>query len=313
MNLDFPRISVVIPLYNKAAYVRRAIESVLAQGEAVTEVIVVDDGSTDDSAARVAAMASPKLRLVKQENGGVSVARNRGIEEASGEFICFLDADDVYLPGFVDEISRLIADFPGATVFATRYMRRWPDGREAPNYLPRMIDPNSVQMVGNVFKAWSRASFFHIGSACVRRKAFFDNDIFFPKGENVGEDQDLIFRLFEVSEVAFSPKPLMAYSQEVENSLYSALPDYVLPCYQRLAQRASSPDYPAQHRQGACRVVSVSYLNVARSLISEGKRKSAVGLIFSAKASLHQTYWLRTLVRLLMPDVLLKMLWFKWI
>ena len=310
---ETPRISVVMPLYNKAAYVQRAIESVLMQSDAVSEVIVVDDGSTDDSVARVEAMHCPKVRLVRQNNGGVSAARKRGIEEAKEDFICFLDADDVYLSGFVEEISSLIDRFPTATVYATGYLRRWPDGHEAENYLPRVIDQNSAQIVCRVFRAWSRSSFFHIGSSCVRKRTFFEHDIFFPMGENVGEDQDVIFRLFEVGNVAFSPRPLMAYTQGVADSLYNSLPDYVLPCYRRLAQRIRSGTFPAQHKNGARRVVSVSYLNVARLLLAKGKRAAAARLMFSAGATAHQTYWIRICVRLLLPSAVFKMPWLKWI
>ncbi len=302
-----------MPLYNKSEYVLRAIESVLAQGEAVSEVVVVDDGSTDGGAAKVEALHDPRVRLVRKENGGVSSARNRGIEEARSEFVAFLDADDVYLAGFADEMVNLIERFPQAIIFATSYLRRWPDGRETANYLPHVIKNNKFQIVDNAFRAWSRSSFFHIGSSCMRRKVFFEKSIFFPLGENIGEDQDLIFRLMEAGEVAFSPKPLMAYSQEVENSLYSALPDYVLPCYHRLDQRVRSASYPMRHKKGARRVVSVSYLNVARILIGKGKRTESARLVFSAQAVLFPTYWLRTLARLSLPNVLLKMLWLEWV
>ena len=308
-----PRISVVMPLYNKSAYVLRAIESALAQGEAILEVVVVDDGSTDGGAAKVEALHDPRVRLVRKENGGVSSARNRGIEEARSEFVAFLDADDVYLAGFADEMANLIERFPQAIVYATSYLRRWPDGRETANYLPHVIENNKMQIVDKAFRAWSRSSFFHIGSSCVRRKIFFERRVFFPLGENIGEDQDVIFRLMEAGEVAFSPKPLMAYSQGITNSLYSALPDYVLPCYHRLDQRVRSASYPMRHKKGARRVVAVSYLNAARILMDKGKRIEAVGLVFSVRAVLFPTYWLRTLARLSLPNVLLKMLWLKWI
>lgn len=308
-----PRISVVMPLYNKSAYVLRAVESVLDQGEAILEVVVVDDGSTDDGPARLEALAHPKIRLIRKQNGGVSSARNRGIEEARGEYVTFLDADDAYLQGFIAEILELINRYPEANIFATSYVRRWPDGREVENYLPRMIERNKPQIIGHALKAWSRSSFFHIGSSCVRRKVFFEKNIFFPLGENIGEDQDVIFQLIESGEVAFSPKPLMAYSQLVSNSLYSVLPDYVLPCYQRLAMRAWSADYPVKHKNGARRIVSVSYLNVARVLIDRGKRLEAARLVFSLRSALHTTYWLRMLVRLSLPDVLIRMSWLKWI
>ncbi len=313
MSAQLPRISVVIPLYNKAQYVQRAVESALAQGDAILEVIVVDDGSTDDSAAQVEALNHVKIRLVKKPNGGVSSARNRGINDARGDFVAFLDADDFYMPGFAAEILYLIEHFPDAGVYATGFNSRGSDGRMHANYLPRSIDANKAQVIRQPFKAWSRVVFFHIGSVCVRRDIFFQRNIFFPLGENIGEDTDVIFRLIETGEIAFSPKPLMTYSLEVKNSLYSNKPDYVLPCYTRLAERARSSGYPHRLRAGAYRVVSVSYLNATRILLGKGRRAAAARLLFSARLSPHPSYWLRTLIRLCLPNGLLKIRWLKWL
>ena len=102
------RVSVIIPLFNKAPYVRRALESVSAQRFADFEVIVVDDGSTDAGAQMVAAYDDHRVRLIRQENLGPGAARNRGIKEARGEFVAFLDADDEWLPEYLEESVSLL-------------------------------------------------------------------------------------------------------------------------------------------------------------------------------------------------------------
>ncbi len=294
--MPLPRISVVMPLYNKEKYVVRAVESALSQETAVHEVIVVDDGSTDSGPAHVAALGDARVRLIRQPNGGVSSARNAGIELATGEYVAFLDADDVWLPGFVGELLVLMRQFPQAGLYATAYVRVWPDGKQEDAYLPASLDGSEKQLVADPFRAWSRSAFFFTSSLCARRAILLGHGIRFPLGESQGEDQDVIFQLMEAGEVAFSPKALTEYTQAVPDSLSSSLPDKVLPCYVRLLQRARTPGYPARHRRGALRVVAVNYLNVARTLMAKGERREAAGLIVSRDAMRHPSYWLRTLL-----------------
>ena len=104
-----------MPLYNKAPYVARALASVVAQTFPDFEVIVVDDGSTDRSAEIVGEFPNPRVHLIRQRNLGPGAARNRGIQEAHGDLVAFLDADDEWLPGYLSESVRLL-DEAGARV-----------------------------------------------------------------------------------------------------------------------------------------------------------------------------------------------------
>ncbi len=123
-----PRISIVMPLYNKVTTVADSIASVLAQTVTDWELIVVNDGSTDEGGGVVSALHDPRIRLVTQTNSGVSAARNRGIAETRTELVTFLDADDVWLPTFLEIILALWRDFPQAQWFATSYIIEEPDG-----------------------------------------------------------------------------------------------------------------------------------------------------------------------------------------
>src|SRR6188472_2158781 len=108
-----PDVSVIIPAFNAAESIRTAVESVLAERSVALECLVVDDGSTDGTAATVEALASgdPRLILLRQpENGGVSAARNRALEAARGEWIAFVDADDRQLPGGLAALVRAAHD-----------------------------------------------------------------------------------------------------------------------------------------------------------------------------------------------------------
>lgn len=111
--------SVVIPLYNKRPYIRRAVESVLKQKFANFELIVVDDGSTDNGAAELVDVLDPRLKVVQQRNQGVGAARNAGLAHASGAWVAFLDADDAWMPSHLEELHRIAMAHPNAGLIST--------------------------------------------------------------------------------------------------------------------------------------------------------------------------------------------------
>ena len=116
-------ISVIIPCYNKEAFIAEALDSVLQQTyiNAIKEIIVVDDGSTDNTASVIKEKAalSPIIKYVYQKNGGVSAARNTGIENATGDYVAFLDADDLWLPDKIERQSKALEQHPEVGLFYT--------------------------------------------------------------------------------------------------------------------------------------------------------------------------------------------------
>ena len=100
--MSSPTVSIVVPLYNKGKYIERALNSVIGQSFPDLEIIVVDDGSTDDGPEKVLTFTDPRIQLVKQKNKGPGEARNKGLSLARGKYVAFLDADDEYLPSFLE-------------------------------------------------------------------------------------------------------------------------------------------------------------------------------------------------------------------
>ena len=123
------KYSVVIPLYNKEHYIAGTLRSVLTQTFPDYEVIVVDDGSTDHSLQACKEVRSDKIRVVQQVNQGVSAARNKGIELAAGEYICFLDADDTWHPDYLQNIETIVQKYPQSDIFVTAYRIIYANGR----------------------------------------------------------------------------------------------------------------------------------------------------------------------------------------
>ena len=204
-------ISVIIPLYNKAASIAQALDSVLAQECQDFEVVVVDDGSTDGGAAVVENYGDPRIRLVRQENAGVSAARNRGIEEAKGEYVAFLDADDVWLPGFLSEIGVLQKEFPQCRAQATAYINN--RGNERSSIILNKL-PFSAErgVLANYFEVAS-CSHPPVCSICVciERRLLLEIGGF-PVGIKSGEDLLTWARVAVRTDWAYSVRAMAQYN-----------------------------------------------------------------------------------------------------
>ncbi len=130
-----PSVSVVIPCYNGERYLREALESALGQTRAPDEILLLDDGSIDES-AEIARSFGPRVTVISQKNVGQSATRNRGIDEARGDFIAFLDADDIWLPEKIERQLRLLEATPSLDVIYTPYFSLTPDGATQPVSVP---------------------------------------------------------------------------------------------------------------------------------------------------------------------------------
>lgn len=212
---DLPAISVIIPLYNKGPYIARALNSILAQTFQDFEVIVVDDGSTDDGAEVVRGFEDPRIRLIQQENRGVSAARNKGIEEAKAELIAFLDADDEWLPSFLRTILRLREMFPDAGAYATAY---YSQGKNKTHDLKINTLPEKPWegIIPRYFLTATFGSPISSSSICVP-KTVFSNIGSFIEGEWWGEDVEMWGRIALHYNIAFSWDYGAVYHCEAEN------------------------------------------------------------------------------------------------
>lgn len=212
------KFSVVIPLYNKAPYVAKAIGSVLAQTFADFELIIVDDGSRDDSAqiAEKAIAGRGNCRLIRQENAGVSVARNNGVALSQGEYLCFLDADDWWASNFLEEMSKLIDEFPKAGIYGTAYTIVNETKRKT-RVAPIGVEPGFAKGYINYCQVYAKTLAMPLwtGAVCIPR-AVFDEMKGFPKGIKLGEDFLLWIRIALQHKVAFLNKPLAYYNQDVD-------------------------------------------------------------------------------------------------
>ena len=212
------KFSVIIPLYNKAPYVTKAIGSVLAQTFADFELIIVDDGSKDNSfsLALKAIEGSSNCHIYKQENAGVSVARNNGVALSQGEYLCFLDADDWWAPTFLEEMSNLIAEFPEAGIYGTGYTIV-NETRHKTRVSPIGVESGFEKGYINYCQVYAKTLAMPLTSISVAiPRLVFDEMKGFPKGIKLGEDFLLWIRIASKYKVAFLNKPLVYYNQDVD-------------------------------------------------------------------------------------------------
>ncbi|MGC8724667.1 MAG: glycosyltransferase family 2 protein [Acidobacteriota bacterium] len=206
-HVTTPAFSIVMPLWNKEATVGRAIESVLAQTVQDWELIIVNDGSTDESAAAASRFQDPRIRMVHQENQGVSAARNRGVAEAKADWVAFLDADDEWLPDFLETVAGLRRKFPEAALCGTGYFYKRTSGapRQAP--VRGMRGRAWEGLLEDYFRLASASAPPLWSSAVAARKAALEAIGGFPAGVTAGEDLLTWARLAARFPVAYSSEP----------------------------------------------------------------------------------------------------------
>lgn len=208
------RFSVIMPLYNKAPYVRKAVESVVEQTYGDWELIVVDDCSTDGSATVVEKIVDPRIRIVRLGvNGGVGAARNRAVAESTAAHICFLDADDWWEPTFLEEMAGLVERHPGAGIYGTGYYIV-KNGRK--RVAPIGVDEGFTEGEINYCQVYARTLCMPLTSisVCMPRRVF-DEAGGFPTDVKLGEDFLLWLRIALTHKTVLLNRPLANYNQDV--------------------------------------------------------------------------------------------------
>ena len=222
-----PKLSVIIPLYNKAPYVKKALESVFAQTYTDFELIIVDDGSSDDSLAIAKQCITDRcavdrhdgcrsalpVEIIEQANSGVSAARNNGVSTSSGDYIAFLDADDWWEPTFLEKMAQLIEDYPEAGLYASNYIY-YKSGKT------RVAVSNIETGYFNYPKAYYEGGAMPVTSiSVVIPRKVFDETGGFPLGIKLGEDFLLWAKIAMQYKVAFLNEPLAWYNNDVPATL----------------------------------------------------------------------------------------------
>ena len=212
-----PFFSVVIPLYNKQNFIAETIENVLKQSFQDFEIIVVDDGSTDNSLSIAKKFKDNRIKIYQQKNSGPSTARNKGIELSESTYIALLDADDIWRENHLEELHRSIQKFPDAALFCNAYQLKLQENftHDATYNLQNMHD---IQIVEDYFSA----SVIH-PIAWTSAVAFNKQDFWslggFDTSITSGQDIDLWIKFGLNKKVVFNPSYTACYDKTVPASL----------------------------------------------------------------------------------------------
>lgn len=209
-------LSIIVPAYNYATTLRRALVSVIPQLTDSHELIVIDDGSIDDTPAVVAELAREfpgRFRYVRKDNGGLSSARNRGIQESSGDFLIFLDADDELLPEALARLESHISSHPDTRMVVGGHISVWPDGRTR-EHRPKQIPADPVRCLRDYLL--DKNLVISNGACAMHRNVFSRGS--YPESFRSAEDIPVFAQTLAYYPCSILPAPL-AYIHKHDDSL----------------------------------------------------------------------------------------------
>ena len=269
--------SVIIPVYNGAEFIEKAIDSVFAQSRSDWELIVVNDGSGDATAEILRKYYDvQRVRVITQENAGVSAARNRGIAEANGSHIAFLDADDVWHSDHLEVMGRLIERYPSAGLYGSFTRTELVNGGmiDRSEYF---IGQSDSVLLDNFLEEYYRdksAKLFTVITTCIPRHVF-DKVGGFPVGCRIGEDLELTLRIAAYYPVALTGRATATYIKEnsVATKENSFDPDWRF--FDTVSDLYEDESIPKLRRESLRRLMQWFTMRRCRHYMIDGRRRDA--------------------------------------
>jgi len=214
-------ISVVMPLFNKVAFVEKAITSVLSQTYQDFELLIVNDGSTDSSLQKVAGFEDVRIKILSTHNKGVSAARNTGVKEAVNDYVALLDADDWWAPTYLEEIVKMITAFPENKLFASGRTHVFSEKEVA--YTNSLLPKKGEIGLVNHFRVIAKyLPAINSSNLTVQKNYFLEKGGFNEVMQHF-EDHECWLRLALKQPIVFVNKPLSFYNKNVQESMSQTL------------------------------------------------------------------------------------------
>lgn len=306
-----PSISVVVPCYNAERWIAATLRSVLAQDWPGLEIIVVDDGSADGSAALVQ-REFPNVMLIRQPNAGVAAARNRGIERARGDWVAFIDADDIWLPGKLRAQWQALAGAPQARMACSAW-RVWASSQPEP---PALLLAETAAQAGDAQRWAGPSGWIYpqllLGcqvwtSTVLVQRALLAEIGGFDTSLRIGEDYDLWLRASRASPILRVAQPLALYRRHPASITRGApLANYQAIVVERALARwgYTSPDGRAARKADVERALAATWCDFAGAHLAAGNPQCARdGAMLSLRMRWRQVAGWKLLARSLVQAV----------
>lgn len=305
------QFSVIIPLFNKGPYIERAVHSVLQQSLKNFEIIIVDDGSTDNGAEIVKKISDHRICVVSQQNKGVSAARNTGALRARSLYLAFLDADDTWQPEFLQRVADLIEEYPSAGIYGTSNFFIYPNGKRVSENFSDIFEGKKTGIISDYFGLFAkiRKSPFSNSNLCIP-KAVFEWAGGYREGVRLTEDSDLWCRIALKYQVAFDSSPLATYYLAVPGSTQDTFHPREYQVVTTLKEALQSGEVNPVVAGSVRKLIAFKQLALVKRAIMAGKRNFALSYLFKIRNLYYYPIEvLQCVVSLLLPHKVF--LWIK--
>ena len=274
------RVSVVIPLFNKARFIEASIASVLSQSMGDFELIVVDDGSEDGGDRIAERTGDVRVRVLRYPNGGVSAARNRGVAIARSALVAFLDADDLWDPRFLEFVVGALEGHPEAVAAFCAFG----EGKGGHSRLPALANELLIPDYPGWFIRYAGRGLW-CSNSLVRKNALEACGLF-PWGVQIGEDTDTWFRLSFEGPIVFVPKMLCSYVIDDEASLSKSRQAEEPIVIRSIGSALEAGKVPNAAKASALAAIDYFRVAYASALAMEGRRHEALVQVRNSKLRL---------------------------
>lgn len=283
--------SVIIPLYNKVEYIERAILSIINQTYQNFEIIVVNDGSSDNGEIIVKSIKDRRITLINQQNQGVSIARNNGVNYSNYDFIAFLDADDIWDLDFLSELNILINKYPDSGIYGINHYCKFANDKVSFENYKWLFQGKKNGLIEDYFKTFAKLgkSPFSNSGCCFPKEVFLKVGGYQP-GIRTTEDSDLWCRIALNFAVAFSIQPLVTYYLEIPNNTRKIIEYQDFQVSQTLQEYLITKQIPEKFIQSVNHLIAFQQLSLVKRAILTGNNKFAISKLSDKRLVSHYPF-----------------------